>query len=199
MKAYILTSRDDRKLWIDAKVRPNEREALRYWTLDLNKDTAARRSVLGVWNSVVLELRTHKGKPDPKRLKDIHGFSGYAGLSSVVSDRCRVVLQNEFPDSALYLPVEIEGLAQRYWALWITDVVDALDLDRSQLTTIAPTLTRVGIRCYREEAVESHPLFRLPMVYGEPDHVTDQFKAVIEKYKLTNFLFWDKTGEVGRP
>lgn len=193
MSAYILTSGDDRKFWVDPVEMPNEREALKYWTPELNRDTAARRDVLCVWEPVVLRMSTYKGKPDPRRLKDIHGFSAFAGLAMIVSQRCRDVLQHEFPGAAMYLPVEVLGAPQQYWALWVTEVVDALDLEQSQITEIAPTLKRVSIRQYQEDVIANYAMFRLPMVYGESDHVTDEFRTIVEKHGLTNFGFWDRT------
>lgn len=195
MSAYILMSDDDRMLWVDPTEMPNEQEALRYSTIELNRDTAARRNVLSIWKSITLRPSAYKGKPDPKRLKDIHSFSTFAGLSMIVSQRCRGVLEHEFPGAALYLPVEVEGASQSYWGLWVTQVLDALDLKQSQITEIAPTLRRVGVRRYREDVIANHGMFRLPMIYGESDHVTSEFKAIVERHRLTNFRFWDRTSK----
>jgi len=87
----------------------------------------------------------------------------------------------------------VEGVSTPYWVLWINTVLDAIDLDRSDITEIAPNLRRVSRRQYREDLIGKHAMFRLPMIYGEPDHVTDVFKRVVEKNGLTTFSFWDRT------
>ena len=192
MNVYVLLHMSDRTFGLDPIDPPLDSEMGRYWTEGLNVDSCARHKILQHWQPIRLRPRIYRGKPNIKGLCDIHGYGLLLGFEHVISSRAREVFEREFPDSATYLRVDVEGVAEPYWVLWINTVLDAIDLSHSDVTDIAPGLKHVSLREYRQDVVGDCPMFRLPLIYNEPDHVTDRFRSVVERYELTNFGFWDR-------
>jgi hypothetical protein len=193
MRAYVLTSGDSEKFWIESAVT-SQADRRRYWTEDLNRNSSARRSIFRHWIPLNLRAVSRRGKVNQNDFADVHGYGDLKGFERVISDRCRRVLEAEFPSACTYLPLTIEGAPEVYWALWVNEVVDAIDTAQSDVGLVAPGFSMLGRRTYRADAIGAHAIFRLPMIYAaEGDHVTDRFKEVVERHKMTNFSFWDRT------
>jgi hypothetical protein len=187
-------SDDTDKFFVESAV-PSPLDRRCYWTEDLNRDSDARRSITRYWTPIHLRASSQRGKTSAKQFADVHGYGDVKGFERVVSDRCRRVLEEEFPAACTFLPLTIEGAPGAYWALWANEVVDAIDTAKSDVSMIAPGFEMLGRRTYRSDAIGGRAIFRLPMIFAaEGDQVTDRFKEVVARNQMTNFSFWDRTG-----
>jgi hypothetical protein len=190
MTIYRVFSHDDRTFGLDPFGEVESLNTGAFIGPEFNLDSNARLSVLDKWEELSFRPRMHRGKPNIRGLKDVHP-SIWQGFSHFVSSRAKAVLEEAFPGQALYFPIHVEGVgSDSYWALWILSVVDAIDAEASQFTPIVPgKLHRLSKRVYRCDLLKDLGMFRLPMVYGEPDHFAESFKQVVGAAELTNFEF----------
>jgi hypothetical protein len=89
-----------------------------------------------------------------------------------------------------------------YWLFYITNVVDALDVQKSEVAYFKSTPGKVmGIDSYvfKPEAVRDQVLFTLPQRPGSNRCVTDRFVEIVKANGLTGFEFkplWSSSDEV---
>jgi hypothetical protein len=87
--------------------------------------------------------------------------------------------------------VELVSDEAPYWLFYITNVVDALDLDRCKLLYFpnSSKLMEISEFFFRPDAVGNQFLFTLPQYPGSERLVTDRFVDFVREHGLTGFRF----------
>jgi hypothetical protein len=78
-----------------------------------------------------------------------------------------------------------------YWLFFITNIVDALDEEKSEIARFKSSGRVMGIDSYafKPEIVKDQFLFTLPQQPGSDRLVTDRFIDLVHEHKLTGFMF----------
>ncbi|MCY7315097.1 MAG: hypothetical protein LH480_05605 [Rubrivivax sp.] len=77
-----------------------------------------------------------------------------------------------------------------YWLFYITNVVDALDEEQSELVRFRDGgVMRIASYTFKPEAVRDQWLFTLPQRPGCNRCVTDRFVDLVREHQLTGFGF----------
>ncbi len=77
-----------------------------------------------------------------------------------------------------------------YFALNVTNVVDALDEDRSDLTRFGSgRIMLVKVYAFHQQAIGSHTVFKDRRLASSTVFVTDPFVKAVEQAQLTGFVF----------
>jgi hypothetical protein len=86
--------------------------------------------------------------------------------------------------------IELEYDEAPYWLFWITNVVDALDGEQSELKRFADgKVMRIVSYAFKPAEVRDQWLFTLPQRRGSNRLVTQRFIDLVHQHQLTGFLF----------
>lgn len=86
--------------------------------------------------------------------------------------------------------IELDCPEAPYWLFWITNVVDALDEDRSQIRRFSDgDVMRIESFTFKPERVRDQVLFTLPQRPGSQRLVTQSFVELVRQHRLTGFRF----------
>ncbi|HSI11011.1 MAG TPA: DUF1629 domain-containing protein [Chthoniobacter sp.] len=136
----------------------------------------------------------------------INGMSSWNGGDLFVSKEAMERLRPHVGKECEFVPAEIEGAAQPYYLLWITNLIDALDRERSVMQDVSRSepdgtrLKRVQEFCFHEDVLTGHLLFRLPGKGFSEDCLknfcTHEFVELVKKLEIDGFTF--NTAQSGR-
>lgn len=168
-------------------------------TLELTGGTfESRKPIRKCWTPIPLQAQQ---TPDGVRadcLCDAIGCGIVDGWSSLVSESAVVKLSPYIGQDCEFLPVEISGLEQPYYAFYITRIIDALDEERTKFSEPISYFggkRRIQKEVFLESSIRDAYVFRLPGWKYTPDHLFDYatsrfFKLVIEQ-KVSGFQFFE--------
>lgn len=106
----------------------------------------------------------------------------------IFSDRAKQILGPHIDGLGRWIELECDEAP--YWLFWITNVVDALDEEKSELKRFADgRVLRVVRMSLRPEKVEDQWLFTLPQRRGSNRLVTQRFVDLVQRHGLTGFVF----------
>lgn len=94
--------------------------------------------------------------------------------------------------------IELECDEAPYWLFWITNVVDAMDEEKSELKRFADgRVLRIVRMSLKPDKVQDQWLFTLPQRQGSNRLVTQRFVDLVQQQGLTGFAFkpvWSDEG-----
>jgi hypothetical protein len=133
------------------------------------------------------ECKTDEHFPDAINISYI-----YHGVRMIISEKSRQLLQPFIGSESVFLPVILEQSPEKYWALYVTKILDCLDVERSKFGRMLPK----SIRQYHflEEKLKDTYLFRLPGHYDfldSNDFATQAFLNLVLDLGLNGFEFWE--------
>lgn len=107
----------------------------------------------------------------------------------VFSDRARTIVAPILEGLGRWIELDFDEAP--YWLFYITNVVDALDEGRSQITRFSSSQKVLSIDSYafKPEVAKDQWLFTLPQRPGSNRLVTDRFVELVREHRLTGFLF----------
>jgi hypothetical protein len=107
----------------------------------------------------------------------------------IFSERAINALLDLLTDSGETLPIDCSG--QRYFALNVTRVIEALDSEQTVFERFASSGRISGISHYHfiPSTIGDASIFKLPYVAPSDVFVTDRFVARTKDFNLTGFLF----------
>lgn len=105
-----------------------------------------------------------------------------------LTPRAWSALRPKIGDSVEALPLDVQG--EEYQALNVLDVLDCLDLERSELRTL-PDGSVVGVRRWalRKDVVESHDIFKARAAELQAVLVSERFRGWVEEAGLAGASF----------
>ena len=114
------------------------------------------------------------------------------GLSSVLvlSNEAKLLLQKLLLGHGELLPLDCDG--ERYWAFNTLNLVDVVDLDRSEVDYFEDDRTEIlNIRRYALKSLDdfSLPIFKVPQMNSVDIFVSEDFRKVVEDAKLDGLAF----------
>lgn len=144
----------------------------------------------------------------PDALSCVHGG---LGLDVYVSDGARRRLIDVIGNECVFLPVRIDDAPQPYFAMWLRDVVPALDLDAATFTELSFLPPKSGDRhplrlnkfAFHEKMIAGRYLFRLPgkalADLSLHDFATDRFMHATRELGLSGFRFYKGVTDPAMP
>ncbi len=130
---------------------------------------------------------TSKGMGSKAKLADFSNvnYNGYPVFSQRAKDIISPLL------SGLGRWIELEYDEATYWLFYITNVVDALDEEKSTITRFKSSQKVMSIESFvfKPDVVKDQWLFTLPQRPGSNRLVTDRFVELVREHRLTGFLF----------
>jgi hypothetical protein len=106
----------------------------------------------------------------------------------VFSERARRLLEPHLEGCGRWIELGFD--AAPYWLFFITNVVDALDVHRSEVNRFADgRAMRVVTYVFNPEALQHQFLCTLSLLPGTHRIVTDTFVDLVRQHRLTGFLF----------
>lgn len=120
-------------------------------------------------------------------------FGDYSNLSHdvhpVFSQRAKDLLTPHLQGLGQW--VELVSDEAPYWLFYITNVVDALDVERSKLLYFpgGSKVMEISTFSFRPDIVRDQFLFTLPQRPGNHRLVTDRFIDFVREHNLTGFSF----------
>lgn len=154
-----------------------------------------RLSSVEIWERwKPLNLQLHGLRRKGARIQDVYQIGYFGGMGLVVSDRCRVAIDDRFPESCTFLPVMVTNARTDFFALWANCVRDdSLNLDDSEITYGIGGLRSVERYSFCEEKLAGQGVFRLsPCFAGVDDLGTQAFVDLVGDCGLNGFVFWDR-------
>lgn len=160
-----------------------------------NADPDCRLKIARTWENIRLfpypsDETKHKIE---QYFPDAIGISYvYHGIRTIVSEKARQLLKPFISSECVFLPMTLEQSPQKYWVLYVTNILDCLDSKQSKFGRMTPK----GIRSYHflEEKLENTYLFRLPGHYeylDSHDFATPAFLNLVQDLKIHGFKFWE--------
>jgi hypothetical protein len=127
----------------------------------------------------------------PRRSKAKFGdFSNVNhNVHPVFSDRAKRIFSQHLEGLGRW--IELESDEAHYWLFYITNVVDALDVAKSEIAYFSNSTKVMGIDSFAfvPEIIKDQFLFTLPQRPGSHCLVTDRFVDVVHEHQLTGFMF----------
>ncbi|MEW6706036.1 MAG: DUF1629 domain-containing protein [Pseudomonadota bacterium] len=115
----------------------------------------------------------------------------------VFSERAKQVLGPHIDSLGQWLKLECDEAP--YWLFNITNVVDALDEQKSELLRFdSGKVMRIARFAFYPERVRGQFMFTVPQRPGVHNLVTDEFVKLVQQHKLTGFnfkLLWTDEGQ----
>jgi hypothetical protein len=126
----------------------------------------------------------------------------FVGFHTLVSARAREAIESVDSDECVFIRTELQGVDGDWSIMWIKNVVDAVDLERSNLEVLSwrdngDELLRPK-RLFFKELEDVKLFFRLPQwrYFRDDDLCTNAFRELVEKFRLTGFS-WITGGGTG--
>lgn len=146
------------------------------------------KPLLSTWTSPPVSLFSISGKKKTNFVRTTWSYASFA-----VDARAAEVLQPFLTDICELLPIKY--CRQPYWILYVHKTADCLDIERTVFHSLEKTPRDVLIAAFDRERLPKQPIFRVTR--GFDYYVTDEFKDVIERAKLTGVRFqfmWSDDG-----
>lgn len=114
------------------------------------------------------------------------------GFHTLVSNSAKEKLEPYIKDECAFLPLTLVGAPEQYWVLYVTKIVNCLDMSRSKFGKFSPRSIRLYF--FHEENISSRYLFRLPgpahLDYmSTDDFATEAFRALVNELDISGFTF----------
>lgn len=156
-------------------------------------------------------LKFESKTPDDRRVKarflDVMGINPFTpdggillGFECIVSESARDKLAPYLKDECSFIPVAVSGVPQPYYILWVHQIEDALDEERSRLgdDDFVPGKKRPFRAVFHLDQIKATYLFRVPQWKYEMDCdlALKPFRELVYDLKITGFTF-QAGGEFG--
>lgn len=162
-----------------------------------NSDPMCRWRKAEEWEEI--ELQPYPGynykEGEPFHFNDVISASNSVlGAGIVVSNQAKVKLVPHIEHECVFLPVNLTQAPQKYWMMYIANVLDCLDVKNSRFSHIR--IPPKGVRHYSFdiEKLENVHLFRLPGHFDyleDRDFATQRFLDLTQKLEIRGFEFWE--------
>jgi hypothetical protein len=124
----------------------------------------------------------------------INASNSVLGAGIIVSDQAKLELTPHIKHECIFLPVNLTQAPQKYWMMYITNVLDCLNIKNSKFSHIR--FPPKGVRHYSfdVEKLEKVHLFRLPGHFDyleDRDFATQRFLDLTRKLGIRGFEFWE--------
>jgi hypothetical protein len=126
----------------------------------------------------------------------------FRGIHTLVSGRARGLLEPHIATECAFVPTQLKGASGEWFVLWVTNVVDNVDVAQSRLEVLdwrsnGEELLRPQRLAFRPSAQVRH-LFRLPQwrYFRDDDLCTPAFRELVRQCGLTGFD-WIVAGGTG--
>jgi hypothetical protein len=162
-----------------------------------NPDPMCRWRKAEEWEE--MELHPYPGfnykEGEPFYFNDvINASNSVLGADTIVSDQAKLELAPHIEHECVFLPVNLMGAPQKYWMMYVTHVLDCLDIRNSKFSHIRNPPKGIAHYSFNVEKLEDVYLFRLPghFDYLEPrDFATQRFLDLTRKLGIRGFEFWE--------
>jgi hypothetical protein len=155
----------------------------------LREDFRGKSILLETWQPFTVVRDSDDRRNLTKPLADRAGINAKLD-PMVLSDRALEVLLPHIAPFGQVLPIHF---AECNYSLFnITNVVDALDVKRSEIEYILPTgssIYRIKKHVFKPEIVRDQLIFKIPQRPGGFAFCTDHFVKLVQDAKLTGFDF----------
>jgi hypothetical protein len=127
-------------------------------------------------------------------------FSDYSNVNHnvhpVFSQRAKRILEPHLQGLGRW--IELESDEAPYWLFFVTHIVDALDMEKSELLYFGDgkRVMRIARYAFKADLIKDQFLFTLPQAPGKERLVTDRFIDLVAEHQLTGFWFqrlWSQT------
>lgn len=140
------------------------------------------RSLLNEWKGLPYRI-TSDG--------EAYNFLGYIPGSFLCDDKAKAVIAPYLAGKVEFLPFDI-GINKPYYLVNVTNVIDALDMEQSEVVYFPHNGKFMNIRKYvfHHHKLEHEMLFKLPVNAINQILCTEQFKSLIEEAGLVGLKFF---------
>jgi hypothetical protein len=162
-----------------------------------NPDPMCRCKKADEWNEIALQPHpgyNHQPSQNLHFNDAINASNAVQGASIIVSDHAKQLLIPHVSGECVFLPVRLEQAPQKYWLMYVTNVLDCLNVKDSKF--IRRRFPPNGVKYYTFEAdkLENIYLFRFPGHFDyleDKDFATQRFLDLIQQLGLSGFEFWE--------
>jgi hypothetical protein len=211
MKAYVLEAPLE---WVDLRRKfRNEADNVHVYDRDLERkvsemicpeeDAPAEhqqqcRQTPPDFNAYLYYQCKYRRQPKKGSNWDVIGGGGL-GFGNFVSERVMHLLKPHIGHECDFLPVEMRGIDGQYYGMWVRNIVDAMDEEKSVLNAYtresAPHLKDFWMPVFKTELIKDRYLFRLPgnKYWGASlyDFATERFLQLVTDLGIYGFEFCD--------
>jgi hypothetical protein len=162
-----------------------------------NSDPMCRLKRSQEWYEIVLQPYpgfNHKQGQDFYFGDVIRARNIVQGAGIMISDFAKTRLEPYIQHECAFLPVNLLQAPQKYWFIYITNILDALNIEKSQFKSNRFSPKTVKYYSFDSNQLENVYLFRLPGHFdylGDRDFATLRFLELTQKLELKGFEFWD--------
>jgi hypothetical protein len=124
----------------------------------------------------------------------IHARNAVQGIGIIISDDAKTRLSPYVFHECAFLPINLLESPQNYWFMYITNILDCIDVEKSQFRTNRFSPKSVKYYSFDVEKIENTYLFRLPGHYDyleDRDFATSRFLQLAKELDLKGFEFWE--------
>ena len=115
------------------------------------------------------------------------------GFDCAVSEVARDKLIPFLKDECTFVPIEIQGVPQPYYIMWVHKIYDALDEERSRLgdDELSPERKRPFRAVFHLDKIDATYLFRVPQWKYDMDCdlALKPFRDLVKQLKISGFSF----------
>jgi len=154
--------------------------------MDHLRDTAPYTSWVSMNLEVLSENDYGESEGVSERLADLMDFNA-SGIH-VISERSRALLANLLDFSCDLLPVSLNG--ERYYLNHVLDVLDALDVQRSEIERFASgNIKCINRYVLKGSVIGNRDIFRLIGIRWQLVFVSGRFMEAVKTAGLSGFVF----------
>ena len=168
-----------------------------FWAERDNHDLQSRRKKASDWKKIKLKFNSVSSD---KQIRDIdfnlpdsiNIFSLKQGLEMIVSDTAKQKLYPYIKHECAFLPVDLVDISSEYWVLYVTNILDCLDIRNSKFGRYKPK--RIRKYAFEVNKISKTYLFRLPGHYDylvDRDFASQLFLNLVQDLELRGFEFWE--------
>lgn len=162
-----------------------------------NPDSMCRWRKAEEWKEI--ELRPYPGynykEGEAFHFNDvINASNSVLGAGIIVSNRAKLELAPHIERECVFLPVNLTQAPQKYWMMYITNVLDCLNIKNSKFSHIRFPPKGVRYYSFDVEKLENVHLFRLSGHFDyleDRDFATQRFLDLTQKLGIRGFEFWE--------
>jgi hypothetical protein len=162
-----------------------------------NSDPMCRWEKAKEWKEI--DLLPYPGysyeEGEPFRFNDvISAGASILGASIIVSDQARLKLMPYIGKECVFLPVHLLQAPQKYWMIYITNILDCLNIKDSKFTNKLYPPRRIKHYSFDIKKLANVYLFRLPGHFDyldDKDLATQRFLDLTQNLGIGGFEFWD--------
>lgn len=157
----------------------------------------SRRQKAQEWSEIPLQLykgfTTDKTGQSTLFLDAINACNVVQGAEIIVSNSAKNKIEDYVKGECIFLPVNLLGAPQKYWLLYVTNILDCLVIKDSKLHKNRYSPKSVRHYSFDEKKLENTYLFRLPGHLGyleDKDFSTSCFLNLVKNEEIRGFEFW---------